>query len=111
MEVLGVEDPDEMSADELIETIRQESIDVLELQFRCEKEFRVRMDVNRMVDPATLGPLPDDKLTAEAVARLRERLPFLRTEGVRIGFAGRFVERPAQLRKCRPHHPRGTGRR
>lgn len=85
MEVLGVDDPEEMSAEALMEAIREESIDVLDLQFRCEREFRVRMDVNRLVDPAMLGPLPDGKLSAEAIRRLREQLPFLETGGVQLG--------------------------
>jgi hypothetical protein len=74
-----------MSGEQLMEGIRQESIDVLELQFRCEKEFGVRIDVNRMMDPAVLGPLPQGKLTSESLIRLNAQLPFLRVDGIAEG--------------------------
>lgn len=59
------------------ETLDGESIELLELSFRCEKRFGVRVQFQQMLDQKTLQT--DDKgvLTPEALMLLKSRYPFL----------------------------------
>lgn len=91
-EVLGAE-PDEVTPDSLFDAdLGGESIDLLDLGFRCERELKVRV---RFQDLASqdLTVNPDGTLTRDALNRLQERFP-----RVDVGrWEGRHFARPLEL--------------
>jgi len=91
-EVLGAE-PDEVTPDSLFDAdLGGESIDLLDLGFRCERELKVRV---RFQDLASqdLTVNPDGTLTCEALDRLRERFPLVDVSR----WEGRHFARPLEL--------------
>lgn len=54
-----------------------ESIDILDLTFRCEKHFHIRLAVEKLLAPEYSGTEEAGVLTEQSLARLRERFSFL----------------------------------
>ena len=54
-----------------------ESIDLLDLEFQCEKRFDVKTDFKALSDSQEIELTPDGVLSADTLSALRERHPFL----------------------------------
>jgi len=75
------------------ETLDGESIELLELSFRCEKRFSVRVPFQQMLDQKSLQTDDQGVLTPQALAMLKSRYPFLDlTEFSRDPRIGRITE-------------------
>lgn len=59
------------------ETLDGESIELLELSFRCEKQYGVRVQFQQMLDQKSLQTDEKGVLTPEALTLLKSRYPFL----------------------------------
>jgi acyl carrier protein len=83
IDVLGVEAEDLTPDARFFEDLDGESIDVLELSFRCEKHFKTKIEFQRMLG----GELPATDsaggLTDEAIEAIREKLPFINADEIR----------------------------
>lgn len=62
-----------------------ESIDVLDLQFKCEKHWGVKVQFGGIMGPGQIKTDEQGRLTAESVAALCERFPSFRAGGIREG--------------------------
>jgi acyl carrier protein len=67
-----------------------ESIDVLDLSFRCEKQFGVKVSFSDFGRPEDLELDAAGALTPAALDRIEQRYPFLRVDPIR--------DNPAQAR-------------
>jgi acyl carrier protein len=79
IDALGVDD-DEVTADaKLVDDLGAESIDFLDISFRLEKTFSIKIDQGEMFPDNILSDpafVQDGKITDEGMAKLRERLPY-----------------------------------
>jgi acyl carrier protein len=79
IDALGVED-DEVTPDAtMIEDLGAESIDFLDIVFKLEQTFGISIDREELFPDDILTSsefLQDGKVTAEGVAKLKERMPF-----------------------------------
>lgn len=77
-EALGV-DADEVTPEATIgEDLGAESIDYLDISFRLEKEFEIKIGESEMFDPNVLSNdqfVQDGKVTDTGLAALREKMP------------------------------------
>lgn len=77
-EALGV-DPEEVTPTATIgEDLGAESIDYLDISFRLEKAFDIKIGETEMFDQSVLSDpqyVQDGTVTAEGLARLKERMP------------------------------------
>lgn len=77
-EALGV-DPEEVTPDATIgEDLGAESIDYLDISFRLEKAFDIKIGESEMFDQSILseeGVVEDGKVTEQGLARLKEKMP------------------------------------
>ena len=77
-DALGV-DKDEVTAEaKLVEDLGAESIDFLDIVFRLEKEFGIKIDQSELFPDAVLNDpkyVQDGKVTDEGMAELRARMP------------------------------------
>jgi len=77
---LAVDDEDVMPEATLVGDLGAESIDILDIIYRLEKNFGIKIDQAELI-PSDLINSPefkqdDGKLTPEGVAELRKRLPY-----------------------------------
>lgn len=77
VDVLGVEPEEVVPAARWEEDLGGESIDLLDLAYRCEKRWGVRVNFSEMIDPDALATDETGTLTAESLAALRARYPEL----------------------------------
>lgn len=92
VDTLGVE-PSEVSADTLfVADLGGESLDMLDLKFRCERTFGVPVRFQDLT-AQDLEISDDGSLTAASIQRLQERFPKL--EAAR--WNGRAFNRPLEL--------------
>jgi len=80
VDALAVDDEDVTNDATLVGDLGAESIDILDIIYRLEKNFGIKIDQAELI-PSDLINSPefkqdDGKLTAEGVAELRKRLPF-----------------------------------
>jgi Acyl carrier protein len=80
IDALAVDDDDVTPDATLVGDLGAESIDILDIIYRLEKTFGIKIDQSELV-PADLVNSPefkqeDGKLTPEGVAELRKRLPY-----------------------------------
>jgi acyl carrier protein len=84
VEALGVEEDDIKSSATLQGDLGAESIDFLDIVFRLEREFRIRIPSRDLfLEPASLdGPVStrDGRVTDEYLAGLRSRMPYADSE-------------------------------
>lgn len=77
-DALGV-DKDEVTAEaKLVEDLGAESIDFLDIVFRLEKEFGIKIDQSELFPDSVLNDpkyVQDGKVTDEGMAELRKRMP------------------------------------
>lgn len=79
-DTLGVDEDDVQPESKVVEDLGAESIDFLDLIFRLENEFDVRVDRKQLYPEDILANIDyavDGKLNAEGVERLKERMPFI----------------------------------
>ncbi len=77
MDVLGVDREELEPTARFFEDLGGESIDVLELSFRCEKQFGVKMQFETMVAGGEQDIDADGSARPEFVQRLQMTYPFL----------------------------------
>jgi acyl carrier protein len=77
MDVLGVDAEELAPSARFFDDLGGESIDVLELSFRCEKHFGVRIQFETMLSPDEDATDGQGRLTAEFLTDLQSRFPFL----------------------------------
>ena len=80
VDALAVDDEDVTPDATLVGDLGAESIDILDIIYRLEKNFGIKIDQAELI-PSDLINSPefkqdDGKLTAEGVAELRKRLPY-----------------------------------
>ena len=80
VESLGVEEDDVIPSATLQEDLGAESIDFLDIVFRLEREFRIKIERNELF-PDPISPndpvfVRDGRLTDEGLTALRLRMPY-----------------------------------
>ncbi len=76
-EVVAVEPEEVGPTTRFFTDLGGESIDFLDLSFRCEKQFGVRLRFEDLLEREHNATDESGALTAESIALLRERFPFL----------------------------------
>lgn len=79
IDALGVEDDEVTPEATMIEDLGAESIDFLDIVFKLEQAFGISIDREELFPDDILTSsefLQDGKVTAEGVAKLKERMPF-----------------------------------
>ena len=76
-ETLAVEPGEVTPAARIFEDLGAESIDALDLAFRCERWFGVKIPLQQMAAPGDLATDEAGRLTPEALALFKQRFPFL----------------------------------
>ncbi len=76
-DVLVMEPEEVMPSSRFFEDLGGESIDFLDLSFRLERHYGVRMPVQAMAGSADLPADPQGRLTANGLSRLKSNYPFL----------------------------------
>lgn len=76
-EVLCIEPSEITPNSRFIADINGESIDLLDLSFRCEKHYGVKIDFQKAVPPDKVPADAHGMVTAEGLAFLQSRFPFL----------------------------------
>lgn len=83
---LGVDEEDVLPAATLVGELGAESIDFLDITFRLEREFGIKVPrCELFIDPTSLGGVgrePDDRLTATDLAALRRQMPYADLSGI-----------------------------
>ena len=77
-EALGVDDDEVTSEATIGEDLGAESIDYLDISFRLEKAFDIKVGESEMFDPNVLADdtyVQDGKVTDAGMAALREKMP------------------------------------
>ena len=78
VEALGVDDDEVVDDAKLVADLGAESIDFLDITFRLEKGFGIKIEQSEMFPENVLSDpkyVQDGKVTDEGMAELRERLP------------------------------------
>ena len=78
VEALGVDDDEVTSSATLVGDLGAESIDFLDIVFRLEKAFSVKIDQSELFPDNVLDDtnyVVDGKVTDKGIAELRQRLP------------------------------------
>src|SRR5476651_1870646 len=79
VDALGVDDDEVTGTAVIKDDLGAESIDFLDISFRLEKAFGIKIGKGEMM-PENLGSNPefvqDDKFTPAGVAELKKRVPF-----------------------------------
>jgi len=71
-------DPGEATLDtRFIQDLNGESIDLLDLSFRCQQRFNTKVRFQDMMDPKFLNTDADGLLTPDSLVWLRDQFPFL----------------------------------
>ncbi len=76
VDILGVEPEEVVPEARFFSDLGGESIDLLDLSFRCEQRFKTKIAFQQMLDPSALEVGQDGALTDGAVRTLKEKLPF-----------------------------------
>jgi acyl carrier protein len=79
VEALGVDDDEVIPEATLVGDLGAESIDFLDIVFRLEKAFDIKVPRGELFPEDILGNasfVKDGKVSAEGVAKLKERMPF-----------------------------------
>ena len=79
VDALGVEDDEVTASATLQEDLGAESIDFLDIVFRLEKSFDIKIERGELFPEDILTStdyVEDGKLTNEGVTKLKERMPF-----------------------------------
>ena len=77
-DALGVDEDEVTSEAKLVEDLGAESIDFLDIAFRLEKAFGIKIEQSELFPESVLNDptyVQDGKVTDEGVAELRKRLP------------------------------------
>ena len=78
VDALALDDDEVTSEAKLIEDLGAESIDYLDISFRLEKAFDIKIGETEMFDQSVLadeGIVADGKVTDDGLAKLREKMP------------------------------------
>jgi acyl carrier protein len=75
VDTLGVEPEEVIPSASFFDDLGGESIDVLDLSFRCEKQFGTTIRFQELFDSRRIGP--DGTLSQAALKELQEQFPFL----------------------------------
>ena len=79
VDALAVDDDEVVCGARLVEDLGAESIDFLDITFRLEKSFDIKIEQGEMFPEAVLSDqnyVKEGKVTDEGMALLRERLPY-----------------------------------
>jgi acyl carrier protein len=76
-EVLALDIQDVKPSDRFFEDLQGESIDLLDLSFRCEKQFGIKFPLQGLIADQRLTADERGALTEEAISFLKQELPFL----------------------------------
>jgi acyl carrier protein len=76
-EVLACEPEEATPQARFFNELGGESIDFLDLTFRCEKHFRVKLGMEKMLDAEYAATDEAGVLTPQSLAKLQERFAFL----------------------------------
>lgn len=79
VDALGVDDDEVTREAKLVEDLGAESIDFLDISFRLEKAFDIKIEQGEMFPDNVLNDpkyVDDGKLTDEGLALLKERVPY-----------------------------------
>lgn len=76
-EVLACEPEEATPQARFFNDLGGESIDFLDLTFRCEKHFRVKLGMEKMLDAEYAATDEAGVLTPQSLAKLQERFAFL----------------------------------
>lgn len=79
VEALGVDDDEVVAEATLQEDLGAESIDFLDIVFRLEKAFNIKIERGELVPEDILTNaeyIQDGKVSAVGIAKLKERMPF-----------------------------------
>lgn len=76
-EVLALGPEEVLPSSKFFEDLGGESIDVLELSFRCEQHFGIKLQFQDMWSADDLETNEQGRLTPEALSALERRFPFL----------------------------------
>ena len=85
IDVLGVDREEMRPSARFFEDLGGESIDMLDLQFKCQKQFGVKIDFQKAIPTEQIAATNDGRLTAEAVAAIRARFPFVDAAAFKVG--------------------------
>jgi len=80
VDALAVDDDEVVCEARLVEDLGAESIDFLDITFRLEKAFDIKIEQGEMFPESVLTDqqyVQDGKVTDEGMALLRERLPYV----------------------------------
>ena len=77
MDILAVDEDELRPSATFMGDLGGESIDLLELSFRCEKEFGTKIEFQKMFPVEELGVNERNELMPETLERIKHRLPFL----------------------------------
>jgi len=83
VDALGVDDDEVTSEAKLVADLGAESIDFLDIVFRLEKAFGIKIDQNELFPESVLSDpqyVADGKVTDNGMAELRRRLPHANLE-------------------------------
>jgi len=83
-DALGVDEDEVVGSARLGEDLGAESIDYLDISFRLEKAFEIKIGETEMFDQSVLsdeGFVSDGKVTDEGLAKLREKMPHADLDG------------------------------
>ncbi len=81
MDVLGIDREEIEPSARFFEDLGGESIDLLELSFQCEQQFGVKVRFEKMLDLDSITMNEDGSITAESLASIRTKFPFLDLSG------------------------------
>ena len=81
-EILSLEMEEIRTESRFFNDLGGESIDVLDLEFRCEREFGVKTEFQKIFNTQSLAPGEDGRYSTEALRSLKERYPFLPFENL-----------------------------
>jgi acyl carrier protein len=77
VQCLGVDEGDVTPTATLLEDLGAESIDLLDIVFRLEREFGIKIPRGELfIEPGAAGDAWDGRVTAEGLDALRSRMPF-----------------------------------
>ena len=106
VQALGVDKDDVTPAASLLEDLGAESIDLLDIVFRLEREFAIAIPRGELfIEPASPGEaeyVRDGRVTAEGLAALRARMPYADLSGPGARPAAGRRHRPVHRRPARP---------
>ncbi|MBN1488310.1 MAG: acyl carrier protein [Phycisphaerae bacterium] len=76
-DILAIDAEEVVPTARFVEDLGAESIDMLELSFRCEKRFGIKDPFGELGKPGDLATDESGRLTPDSLATLKVRFPFL----------------------------------